>query len=482
MVNNSTNTNSFFVRVRNNLYPLFWFIASSNEKILRDSPTNEQDKHFGYGMAILLTAMAAVVSGFFAFSQIIRYDDGTPKVIPALLVAILWGFLILNLDRIMVGSMKKDIQNRRRKELLPVLPRILLAAVIALVISKPIEVELLKKQIVADQAKNRQVEVYNSTSVTNQHINDSEQAIDESQKKIDRYSSESKEIEKEFPYQSMSQEYSTCITKIVSLDSKITANNDAIKSLWGDDRYSYLDDVPKGDSLGNKKPIRTLNQSGLDRRYNLNKENSSYIDEKKKLNCDRISERMVEYKKRRQSELDTASMKEKSRLAENEATLKKERGIQADLQGKNDTLFTKADEDFFGLLDDLGTLKKNNSNIWWASLLLSLLFFILEIAPIFVKWISDRGIYDELLEADEKFIRDDIRLKISESQIQVQSAIANGEAYLNADTLSNQELLSRVMEAQNVIGKKIVEEWQNSELEKLQYNREGYLKDHIVQH
>ncbi len=480
MAKNTNNPNRFITAVRHRLYPFLWFIASSNEKILQNSPTQEQDKHFGYGMAILLTAMAATVSGFFAFSLIIRDDAGLPLRIPAMLVAFLWGIIILNLDRIMVGSMKKDISNRRSKELLPVLPRILLAAVIALVISKPIEIELLKDQIVADQVKNREKEVAYTVAIINEEISTRTTNVDSAKQKVESLNEDKRGIKKEEGYLELHSRYNACIDKEKALSKEKEIVQASINGLTSDDRYSYLEE--KKDSNGVVvSSVRKLTNKGNSRRGYLVKLRKSKTTKLNKLNCSLLESQRNTYYDNRAAEIDTSLSREKKTILIGSVWIRnKEKGRDSTIE-KNDKILKSADKDFFGLLDDLGKLKANNSNIRWASWLLASLFFILEIAPIFVKWISDRGIYDELLEADENLIRNEIRQQASENQIQLESTIANGQAYLNADSTANQQLLEKVMVAQSVIGQKIVEEWQNSELEKLESNREEYLKDHILQ-
>jgi multidrug efflux pump subunit AcrA (membrane-fusion protein) len=56
---------------------------------------------------------------------------------------------------------------------------------------------------------------------------------------------------------------------------------------------------------------------------------------------------------------------------------------------------------FASRLDALGTLTQNSAPIRWANWFIILLFIAIETAPVFVKLISPRGPYDDLLEQHE---------------------------------------------------------------------------------
>lgn len=57
----------------------------------------------------------------------------------------IWGLLIFNLDRFIVSTIKK--RNNKWKEIAQATPRIILAIIIAVVISKPLELKLFEKEI-----------------------------------------------------------------------------------------------------------------------------------------------------------------------------------------------------------------------------------------------------------------------------------------------------------------------------------------------
>ena len=117
----------------------FWLCSGSSSEVLSECSQSEQIKHAGIGGTIFFTAfMAAIAAGFALYTV---FDN----VYLSVAFGIVWGFLIFNLDRFIVSSMKKE--GKWKRELFQAVPRILLAVIIAVVIAKPIELRIFEKEI-----------------------------------------------------------------------------------------------------------------------------------------------------------------------------------------------------------------------------------------------------------------------------------------------------------------------------------------------
>jgi len=116
----------------------FWFCAGANRSLLNRCPT-ETSKFTGIGAAVFFTGILAAFSGGYAFYTV--FDN----VWWALGFALLWGTIIFNLDRFIVSTMRK--RNDWLKEIFIASPRILLAVMLAIVISKPLELKIFEKEI-----------------------------------------------------------------------------------------------------------------------------------------------------------------------------------------------------------------------------------------------------------------------------------------------------------------------------------------------
>ncbi len=122
-----------------NLKEFFWFCAGTNRSLLKRCPT-ESSKFTGIGAAVFFTGVLAALSGGYAFYTVFE----NPWWASAF--GLLWGTVIFNLDRFIVATMRKK-KDQRWLEFLQATPRIILAVLLAIVISKPLELRIFKKEI-----------------------------------------------------------------------------------------------------------------------------------------------------------------------------------------------------------------------------------------------------------------------------------------------------------------------------------------------
>ena len=120
----------------------FWFCSGAHLATLEKYPS-EQNKYTGIGATIFFTGLFAMLSGGYAIYFVFKGDD--IAIIFAVIFGFLWGAAIFNMDRYIVSSINKSaIVN---KQLLQATPRILLAIMIGIVISRPIELKIFDKEI-----------------------------------------------------------------------------------------------------------------------------------------------------------------------------------------------------------------------------------------------------------------------------------------------------------------------------------------------
>ncbi len=117
----------------------FWMCSGADPDLLNESPKSEQIKYAGIGGTVFFTAVMAFISGSYALYTV--FDT----IYPAIAFGLIWGLLIFNLDRFIVSTIKK--RDNVWKELLQASPRIVLAIIIAVVISKPLEMKIFEKEI-----------------------------------------------------------------------------------------------------------------------------------------------------------------------------------------------------------------------------------------------------------------------------------------------------------------------------------------------
>ncbi|MGV3705690.1 MAG: DUF4407 domain-containing protein [Arcticibacter sp.] len=120
----------------------FWFCSGVHVDTLKNFPT-EHNKYVGIGATIFFTALFAALSGGYAMYFVFSGDDGA--VFFAILFGLIWGLAIFNMDRYIVSSISKNASVNR--QILQATPRILLAIMIGIVISRPLELKIFNKEI-----------------------------------------------------------------------------------------------------------------------------------------------------------------------------------------------------------------------------------------------------------------------------------------------------------------------------------------------
>lgn len=147
---------------------MFWKAAGADRYILERSTYGDQMKYLCLGGIIIATGLMAGLAGGYAFYTIFEprgnalnsfktaadiastYDAiHGPTMVKAILFGIIWGLIIFNIDRFIVTSTGKGdgTEDITGKEIKSALPRIIMGAIIALTISKPVEIRMFKTEI-----------------------------------------------------------------------------------------------------------------------------------------------------------------------------------------------------------------------------------------------------------------------------------------------------------------------------------------------
>ncbi|MEM8508053.1 MAG: DUF4407 domain-containing protein [Bacteroidota bacterium] len=121
------------------LHRFFIFCSGADSDILDTCSQGERNKYVGIGATVFFTAVMAFIASGYALYTV--FDT----IYTAIFFGLIWGLLIFNLDRYIVSTIKK--RDSFKKELLQAAPRILLAVIIAVVISKPLEMKIFEKEI-----------------------------------------------------------------------------------------------------------------------------------------------------------------------------------------------------------------------------------------------------------------------------------------------------------------------------------------------
>jgi hypothetical protein len=119
----------------------FLFCSGADQEILKKCPS-DINKYVGIGGTVFFTGVLAFFSAGYAIYTV--FDNW----FMSLVFGLVWGLMIFNLDRYIVSSMKS--RGSWWRDFFVAFPRLLMAILLALVISKPLELKIFEKEINAE--------------------------------------------------------------------------------------------------------------------------------------------------------------------------------------------------------------------------------------------------------------------------------------------------------------------------------------------
>ncbi len=199
-----------------------WDCAGGDRFLLERATYSDQVKYMCLGGIVLATGVMASLAGGYAFYTIfapksaevldkmktagntLEVPTDPLTVLLSVIFGIIWGLIIFNIDRFIVASTGKGDGTEKitRSELVGALPRIFMGAIIAITISKPVEIRMFKSEI--------DVELQNAQMEKEKEFRDKVDAefnieIGKVQKEINKYDSgiqdkinRHKELEKQY--------------------------------------------------------------------------------------------------------------------------------------------------------------------------------------------------------------------------------------------------------------------------------------------
>lgn len=307
----------------------FWFCSGANFSILKRTPT-ESNKYMGIGATVFFTGVLAALAAGYALFTVFQ------SLAPSIGFGLLWGLMIFNLDRFIVSSMRK--KENAWDEWKLAIPRLVLAVLLALVISKPLELKMFEREI------NRKLD----------------------EKKTEFIAEAKTNLAKGFP-------------EILELEGRIESLKEEVS------KSEAFRDQLQGEYDAERFGEKTLGTSGI--------VGLGTNAKKKEEQLDAAQSTLEQLRSRNQARIDTFEAQIREFMALRQAEFEKQ---QPGIEG------------FDGLaarMDALSVLTTESSAMAMANAFIMLLFIAIETAPIFVKLISPRGPYDELLELHEDRIK-----------------------------------------------------------------------------
>lgn len=143
-----------------------WKCAGGDKYLLERATYSDQIKYMCLGGIVFATgAMAGLAGGYAIYTIFAPKDPNTgdllnsfPHIIMSVVFGIIWGLMIFNIDRFIVTSTGKGDGTEKITwdELKSAIPRIIMGMIIAITISKPIEIRMFQQEI-QTELKSKQI-------------------------------------------------------------------------------------------------------------------------------------------------------------------------------------------------------------------------------------------------------------------------------------------------------------------------------------
>jgi hypothetical protein len=186
MINNEQNVNSKRTKKPSAFTQFLWWTAGADQEILMRSTHSDRVKYLTLGGIILATGLMAALAGGYAFYTIFSpKGDALGDLVPAsastfkqaihipttiysIVFGCFWGLIIFNIDRFIVTSTGTGDGTEKITwdEFKSAIPRLVMGAIIAITISKPVEIRMFQSEIDAQLHKEqqKQVEIYEEST------------------------------------------------------------------------------------------------------------------------------------------------------------------------------------------------------------------------------------------------------------------------------------------------------------------------------
>jgi hypothetical protein len=403
-----------------------WWCAGADEQILMQCPMADRVRYAGIGGIVLCTGLLAAVSGGYAFYTIFApkgdavSDDPLAWgwVLLALFFALVWGSIILNMDRFIVSSTgkgdgKDSISGR---ELLQALPRIIIAFILGIAISTPLEVRILKTEIDA-----------------------------ELQKKQDKYLIElnqNTDAQKEMEMKAKKDDLVKVETEQTNIESTFEKRRMEIQ-----DARKRLEDEIAG-RIGSGKAGE--GPAAKTQRENLNKQEAE-LEAKIASKAPEI-QGLKDRQKRLMTEIDAI---DKSRDAEYK---------------KNQQMAYQLD----GLLERIHISHELST---WIPIIIFLVLFSIEAGPIFFKMMMNKGAYEYLVENNKKRIEAQHGIVFSESVVDTQNGTKDAEKVSFLEIEHELAVKKMQLAEQDKLASQVVNKWSENTGKKIDENPGDFYKE-----
>ncbi len=393
------------------------FCGGANVKFLRENCPNERHKFYPIGLGVIVTASLAFISMMFATHSIWNIDS-LKSEIGAIMFSLFWAFAIFTIDWGLIKTMRKSkiedpsIYDRLRN-LIPIIFRLAVALIISFSISRPLEVKIYEKRLRAQIEKDRQEFVERELAKKDQKIKERNAGITDLEKKGDEYLLRKNSSPETVTFKINLDANTKCQEELKTLrvtnDKKIKDLNRDFDNL-GSRVVTPSAFITEYDSLGQFQGYKMLEWARSKRRSIKNDQIPSFKKEisDKESECDeyasRISTEQTEYQADYTERLESNTAQVISGIANRDSILKENKKAINDIMKASYVSFDTIHPGLITQLESMSNFEKSpeGKSAGWVRIILLLVIICIDTAPIVIKLLTKRGVYENMQDADEE--------------------------------------------------------------------------------
>jgi len=474
----------------------FWWCAGANLEILEKCPT-EQSKYFGIGGTIFFTAVMASFAGGYA---IFAAFQNQPL---AIFFGIFWGSMIFNLDRYIVSSIGRGDGTTRitKSEWINSSPRLLMAILLGFVIATPLELKVFEKEIEVEiqkiineqrdklgdgqndrlreiqRIKDRMAELRSEFDTLSGRYSGSDVRIATRNQAIHEFDSEEKELNSKLANEQAN--YEEARRNYNFADAKV--NDTALSEA---EREGFLG--KRNQAEGKIARLRPIIQNYRNRLNIIDREKAeaenaisevqgeiegemSVVQERNKNELQRLSKQLLQIQDARGAELQNygaVSQQYNGFMARLEAfdRLCWRTVVEFDNSQLSPSTLPPTDSLSDGNIsvgEPVGGTQilehKERTPVYWARILITLMFIFIEIAPVLFKMMTEAGPYDDRLDEVKQESRDKMDAFKYESDINKKKKMSDINERVNTDLILSAGINKNKLDAELAANKALLE-------------------------
>jgi len=423
------------------------FCGGVNVQFLRENCDNERHKFYPIGLGVIITTLLGFISMMFATHSIFGADTVLQEIY-LILFSLFWGFAIFTIDWGLVKTMKKPKTEEASlwqwvRLVLTVLFRLAVAIILSFSISRPLEVKIYEQRLSAQIQTDKQAYIDREDSIK-EHINQERygKLINGYDTAITGLNNDEAKGPQQKSYLNNVAKSNACSTELKAIKAKneglIGEQNNALTRIRNNPS-SYRYGTPDSGYTREAKNARIYHNNQIQRL-------SDEVDEKER-ECNGYDAKIekvdtlfaqgyntiMDHLLKQQQIQQTALKQKQTQDAIDRAATRKAADIAFD--GKHPGLITE--------LESLSNFEKTpeGRSAGWVRIILLMVIICIDTSPIVIKLLTKRGVYEEMVEADED------RMRFLSKQ----------------ESLSNKFLIKDLALAQKDILSEAVKQWREKE-------------------